>query len=61
MYSTFFNKSCIFYFTQTDFDDKLVHVLSNGDYIISYNGVMALAEQHGVTFLRHTVKSDAKV
>ncbi len=39
---------------------NLVHVLSNGEYVISYNGIMTLAEQHGVTFLRHTVKSDAK-
>ena len=28
----------------------LVHVLSNGKYIISYHGIMALAEQHNVTF-----------
>ena len=28
----------------------LVHVLSNGEYVISYRGIMALAEQHGVTF-----------
>ena len=28
----------------------LVHVLSNGEYIISYNGIMKLAEQHGMTF-----------
>ena len=38
----------------------LAHKLSNGEYVISYNGIMALAEQHGVTFIRHTVKSDAK-
>ena len=38
----------------------LVHHLSNGEYIISYNGIMALAEQHNVTFTKHTVKSDAK-
>ena len=38
----------------------LVHKLSNGKYIISYHGIMALAEQHDVTFIRHTVKSDAK-
>ena len=28
----------------------LVHVLSNGEYVISYRGIMKLAEQHGVTF-----------
>ena len=28
----------------------LVHVLSNGEYVISYKGIMALAEQHGMTF-----------
>ena len=38
----------------------LVHKLSNGEYVISYRGIMALAEQHGVTFIRHTVKPDAK-
>ncbi len=38
----------------------LVHKLSNGEYVISYNGIMALAEQHNVTFTKHTVKSDAK-
>ncbi|MBC8459434.1 MAG: hypothetical protein H8D67_15705 [Deltaproteobacteria bacterium] len=38
----------------------LVYKLSNGEYVVSYRGIMALAEQHGVTFLRHTVKSDAK-
>ncbi len=38
----------------------LVHHLSNGEYIISYNGIMKLAEQHDVKFTKHTVKSDAK-
>ena len=38
----------------------LVHKLSNGEYIISYNGIMALADKHGVTFTKHTVKSDAQ-
>ncbi len=38
----------------------LVHHLSNGEYIISYNGIMHLANKHGVTFTKHTVKSDAK-
>ena len=38
----------------------LVHHLKNGKYIISYNGIMKLAEQHNVTFTKHTVKSDAK-
>ena len=28
----------------------LVHHLTNGEYIISYNGIMALAEQHKITF-----------
>jgi len=28
----------------------LVHKLSNAEYVISYKGIMALAEQHGVTF-----------
>ena len=28
----------------------LVHVLSNGEYIISYNGIMKLAEQHSISF-----------
>ncbi len=28
----------------------LVHKLSNAEYVISYNGIMALAEQHGITF-----------
>ena len=28
----------------------LVHVLSNGEYVISYRGIMKLAEQHDVTF-----------
>ena len=28
----------------------LVHVLSNGEYVISYNGIMKLAKQHNITF-----------
>ncbi len=28
----------------------LVHVLSNGEYVISYRGIMTLAEQHKITF-----------
>ncbi len=28
----------------------LVHVLSNGEYVISYRGIMTLADKHGVTF-----------
>ena len=28
----------------------LVHVLSNGEYVISYRGIMKLAAQHGMTF-----------
>jgi hypothetical protein len=28
----------------------LVHVLSNGEYIISYKGIMSLAEQHSISF-----------
>ncbi len=38
----------------------LVHKLSNGEYVISYHGIMNLADKHDVTFIRHTVKSDAK-
>ena len=38
----------------------LVHHLSNGEYIISYHGIMALAEQHGVTFTKHTDEQEAK-
>ena len=28
----------------------LVHVLSNGKYVVSYRGIMKLADKHGVTF-----------
>ena len=38
----------------------LVHHLSNGEYIISYNGIMALSEVHGVTFTKHTDEQEAK-
>ena len=38
----------------------LAHKLSNGKWVISYNGVMSLADKHGVTFTKHTVKSDAQ-
>ena len=32
-----------------------VHHLSNGEYIISYKGIMALAEKHSVVFEKHKV------
>ena len=38
----------------------LAHKLSNGKWVISYNGIMSLASKNGVTFTRHTIKSDAK-
>ncbi len=38
----------------------LVHVLSNREYVISYRGIMKLAEKHGVTFDQHTDEQEAK-
>ena len=38
----------------------LVHVLSNGEYVVSYYGIMNLANKHGVTFDRHTDEQEAK-
>ncbi len=38
----------------------LVHVLSNGEYVVSYRGIMNLANKHGVTFDQHTDEQEAK-
>ena len=38
----------------------LVHKLSNGEYVISYRGILTLAEKHGVTFDQHTDEQEAK-
>ncbi len=39
---------------------NLAHKLSNEKWVISYNGIMSLASKNGVTFTKHTVKSDAQ-
>ena len=37
----------------------LVHILSNGEYVISYNGIMRLADKHGVAFYQHSDEREA--